>query len=570
MALMHPRELDESHVKSRAEIAVFRAIEQGLSDEWRVYHDVSFIRRDHATGATPDEIDFVLVHPDRAVICLEVKGGGIECQHGEFRRIVKGKRERMPNPFTTALDHRFEFERFIGDHRPPVRTKDIFFVHALATPDINVQTWVLAPDAPEELVVDQREMRDGMESAIGKVLDYHEGSRDKRTAPGPEMAAFLDALLAPAIIREITLANEINHDEDRIVWLTEQQMTVLNTNARVPRLDVTGMAGSGKTLLAIEHAERRAALGRDVLYVCFNRALADDLNRKIHVHGLRITNFHKLCVDEAIANGVTPTWHRKADAPREYFDQELPELLVDAATAKEGLFDDIIIDEAQDLSDYYLAALLATLRDETTAHVWLFRDDNQAVFRSDLTVPEGFLPADLNVNCRNTQAIHSELAAMYDGVLSPECIGPEGRPVEWIDADDEAAAVAEAIERLCGKGEVPHDDIVVLSAHRLDGSQVGRGEHQGFAFTTERWGFTDDPDDPRPRIRFESVRAYKGLEAPVVILCELGDIEDDEERERHLYVGASRARSHLVVVGARDPAAAVALGGGSSTGGADE
>lgn len=47
MALMHPRELDESHAKSRAEIAVFRAIEQGLSDEWRVYHDVSFIRRDH-------------------------------------------------------------------------------------------------------------------------------------------------------------------------------------------------------------------------------------------------------------------------------------------------------------------------------------------------------------------------------------------------------------------------------------------------------------------------------------------------------------------------------------------
>lgn len=555
MALMHPRQLDEAQVKSRAEVAVFHAIERDLGDAWSVYHDVSFLRRDHATGAAHDEIDFVLVNPDRAIICLEVKGGGIECQHGEFRRIVKGQREPMPDPFTTALDHYFEFGRYVTAHRPPVRMKDVFFVHALATPDINVNSWALAPDAPEEVVIDQREMRDGVAAAIDKVLAFHEGSRDKRTAPGADLAAFLDALLAPTVIRDVTLANQINSDEDRIAHLTEQQKRVLNSNARVPRLDVTGMAGAGKTMLALEHAKRRAALGRDVLYVCFNRALADELNEGLDVAGLRVTNFHKLCVDEALANGVTPTWHGKADAPREYFESELPDLLVDAATAKDGLFDDIIIDEAQDLSDYYLAALLATLRDETTAHVWLFRDDNQRVFGTDLTVPDGFLPADLHVNCRNTQAIHAEVASMYEGVLEPECIGPDGRPVQWITTDDQAAAVGRVIERLCGEGEVAHDDIVVLSAHRMAGSRVGRASYETFAFTTKRWGFDDDPNDTRPRVRFESVRAYKGLEAPVVILCELDDIEDPEERRRELYVGASRARSHLVVVGDRDGSA---------------
>jgi Nuclease-related domain/AAA domain/UvrD-like helicase C-terminal domain len=554
MARMHPRQLDEAHVKSDAEVDVFRALERDLDDDWLVFHDVSFLRKDPAAGVKPDEIDFVLVHPDRAIICLEVKGGGIECRGGEFRRISKGKRERMPNPFTTALDHRFEFARWLDDHKPPVRTKDIFFVHALATPDISVHSWQLAPDGPEEVVIDQIEMRAGMDSAIEKVLSYHagagSGSGDTRKPPGAEMAQFIRDLLAPEIVREITLANAINKDEDRIVELTEQQMAVLNTSARVPRLDVTGMAGSGKTLLAIEHAKRRAALGRDVLYVCFNRALADELNERIEEDGLRIANFHKLCVDESLASGVTPTWYGKANAPAEYFAEELPDLLVDAAAAKDGLFDDIVIDEAQDLGDHYVTALLATLRNEGTAHVWIFRDDNQRVFDQELNVPEGFQPADLNVNCRNTQTIHAEIAGMYEGVLAPECIGPEGRPVEWVAPDGEGAAVGQVIARLLGPDEVPPHDIVVLSAHGWRSSDVVKAQSDELVLWSRSWGFPNpDEDDPRPRVRFESIKAYKGLEAPVVVLCELEAIDDEADREREFYVGASRARSHLVVVG---------------------
>jgi hypothetical protein len=554
MARMHPRDLDESHVKSDAEVDVFRAIERDLPDDWLVFHDVSFLRRDHATGVKPDEVDFVLVHPDRAIVCLEVKGGGIECRAGEFRRIKDGKRERMPNPFTTALDHRFEFGRWLDDHHPPVRTKDIFFVHALAVPDISVHSWQLAPDGPEEVVIDQIEMREGMASAIEKVLAFHAGSRDKRRAPGEETARFMRDLLAPEVVREITLANEINRDEARIVDLTEQQMTVLNTNARPPRLDVTGMAGSGKTLLAIEHGKRRAALGREVLYVCFNRALADHLNEQIDVPGLRIANFHKLCVDEALAAGLTPTWHQKANAPPEYFAEELPGLLVDAATAAAGLFDDLIVDEAQDLNDVYFMAVRAALRDETTAHVWIFRDDNQRVFGQQLSVPAEFVPADLNVNCRNTQTIHGLLQPMYEGALAPVCAGPEGRPVEWLTAGDQVAAVAEAIRRACGQGEVPHEDVVVLSAHGWRKSDVARAQFDDFVLWSKSWGFPNpDDDDPRPRVRFESIKAYKGLEAPLAVVCELGAIEDEDERRRELYVGASRARSHLVVVGAGPP-----------------
>ena len=45
----------------------------------------------------------------------------------------------------------------------------------------------------------------------------------------------------------------------------------------------------------------------------------------------------------------------------------------------------------------------------------------------------------------------------------------------------------------------------------------------------------------------DSIRRFKGLERPVVVLVELKS--DDKRREQLLYVGASRATQHLIVIG---------------------
>ena len=45
----------------------------------------------------------------------------------------------------------------------------------------------------------------------------------------------------------------------------------------------------------------------------------------------------------------------------------------------------------------------------------------------------------------------------------------------------------------------------------------------------------------------ETIRRFKGLERPVVVLVELDPA--DPRLDRLLYVGASRARQHLVVIG---------------------
>ncbi len=54
------------------------------------------------------------------------------------------------------------------------------------------------------------------------------------------------------------------------------------------------------------------------------------------------------------------------------------------------------------------------------------------------------------------------------------------------------------------------------------------------------------PDLPSDAILCETIRRFKGLERPVIILVELAP--DDERLDRQIYVGASRARQHLVVI----------------------
>src|ERR671936_2426328 len=99
MAVMYPKRLLAEDVKSRAEERLFELLRDGLDDRWEVFHSASVVVRDHAEGTQDDECDFVLCHPDEGIVCLEVKGGGVECQYGEWYRLGRdGQRERIPDP----------------------------------------------------------------------------------------------------------------------------------------------------------------------------------------------------------------------------------------------------------------------------------------------------------------------------------------------------------------------------------------------------------------------------------------------------------------------------------------
>lgn len=146
-----------------------------------------------------------------------------------------------------------------------------------------------------------------------------------------------------------------------------------------------------------------------------------------------------------------------------------------------GQWDALLVDEAQDLHDHWLAALRYSLRDEPHAPVWLFLDDNQRVYEADFTVPGDFFRWELGTNCRTTQAIHRQLLRLYDSEIVPDARGPEGRDPELYHADNRAETVDALLNRLLGPDDVAPQDVVVLSSHARERSAVAQALGRRFA-----------------------------------------------------------------------------------------
>ena len=182
MAVMYPRTLFEPDLKSRAEGKVFDALEARLDDEWEVFHSAAWVVRDKKQGVEDGEIDFVLVHPEHGIVCLEVKGGGIECQHGEWYGIHDGKRERIRDPFKQAIDHPYDLRRKLAD-MPAKGGGSLAIVHAVAFPDITVHE--LRPGAGRAGGADHRPQRDRHDRRIDRARPrLPPGARERsREAP---------------------------------------------------------------------------------------------------------------------------------------------------------------------------------------------------------------------------------------------------------------------------------------------------------------------------------------------------------------------------------------------------
>lgn len=524
MALMYPPRLHGDEVKSRAERKVFDALRDQLSPTWEAFHAASWMTRDELKGARDGEIDFVIAHPERGIICLEVKGGRIESDQGQW--FTGSPRKRIRDPFLQALDHRYALKRKIAE-QPGFENLDLFIVQAVAFPEISVGSLSLGPDAPPDIVIDRKRL-ERVEDALDRIVAWHRGRQDKRQKPGSDGMDMIRSLLAPRIAIEVPLAERILEEEEQLVLLTAEQSRLLKCMAREPRMLVTGCAGSGKTMLAVEQAKRAAARGKDVLFVCFNRRLRDHLADREAGSGVDFFTFHGLCLSMAGRAKIKLSQYPGDDTPQSFWLDELPTALVDAVTELGPQYDALFVDEAQDVHTHWLTALMSTLRDEQNDQVWLFMDSNQRVYEADLEIPAGvFRLHDLPYNCRNTQTIHREVMKKFYGDVVPEAMGPPGRELEFHPTPDQPKKVAALLKRLIDRDEVLPDDIVVLSSHGVDKSDVAPFVPAGVAFS--------------------SIRGFKGLEAPVAILCELEDL-DDMTMDRQLYVGISRAKNHCLIV----------------------
>jgi len=126
--------------------------------------------------------------------------------------------------------------------------------------------------------------------------------------------------------------------------------------------------------------------------------------------------------------------------------------------------------------------------------------------------------------------------------------GPDGLEVVWIEAESEADKVAAAyreLRRLIFTEEVDPGDIAVLV----------NGPSGRLAFLERCAGtsipISDAEDVAREEVIVDTVRRFKGLERPAVIVVVTGD---EMPRPELAYVAFSRAKAFLNVVSSSEEA----------------
>ena len=227
------------------------------------------------------------------------------------------------------------------------------------------------------------------------------------------------------------------------------------------------------------------------------------------------------------------------------FDDVWPELLMQAYDRLcEERYDAVIVDEGQDFLPLWWTAVQAGLDPDGPGLLRIFYDNNQRVYGSANDLPEevSLVPIRLTLNLRNTRRIHELVRQHYTG-HEIEAVGPEGVEVRWItqnNPDVLRQLVSDCVERLCSVELVSPDSIAVLTATETAIERIAPGNRLS-GFRTIRC-----EESSQGGVVVDSIRRFKGLERPVVVIAASPEIVVNEELP---YVALSRARTHLIIAG---------------------
>jgi hypothetical protein len=568
MARMLPSQFDSSTV-STAERKLFDLIKNDPGTEtYIVLHSLGLAKR---AKKPYGEIDFVVMIPGFGVFCIEVKGGRLACEDGEWTTTNRrGETDKLKrSPFMQAREGMFEIRDAVLNRAPVGFPSSVVFGYAVAFPDISFS--VQSPEWQQWQVIDRESLRQPISISLRRLAQEHRRaysipSRVKE--PTNETIRIVQKMLRPDFEIVVTRGAQIEDTEEQLLRLTEEQYDGLDTLEANERCLAEGAAGTGKTMLALEFARHSALAGRRTLLLCFNQLLGDWFGRRVAEFGLAdrlIAGRHYQLLRRAILDSTVSAEFQEDESRSnrsDLFNEVFPLYGVEALERLGERFDQLVVDEAQDLlTGGVLAVWDAWVEGGLKSGRWAVFGDfhKQAIFqgsasgnelRQRLTAEAGsFARVPLNQNCRNTVNIGEETSLLSGFSSLPYRMGQVvGLPVDYRyynSTKGQCEALAMTLRRLLAEGIKAHD-IVVISAKRLSNSGVASVQGEDH-FCLAGIGDASPSKARVPVIRFATAQAFKGMESPVVVLCDV-DAVNESQSQALLYVAMSRARSHLTVL----------------------
>ena len=524
---------DHPDFANDAEEIVWSAVKKKLRPEDVMLHGLRFT--DPVEGDV--EIDLLILMPDRGMAIVEIKGGHITYGDGQVRQ-TGADGVHVIDPAGQAAKEARAVRRYL-ERQPTWSRGQVRAGWLVALPFTNV-TADLGPELRRDVLIGSNDLDD----AAGRIFDrLGEPSLQVGVPQGDWVQSALDHLLGvldEAGEVQARTAQRLRHIEQ----LTAQQSALLSVIRNVPRFEVTGAAGTGKTWMAMEQAHRWAKRGERVCFVTYTRGVVESIRRALldlpeSEHPAYIGTFFQLAFEWGIhANGPTDP---------EFWDRRGPEEMQQRAAAllADQRFTAFVVDEAQDFADSWWPALLAS--GTPGARIAVFRDDEQSVFTQRRGRPDVDLtPLVLDENLRNArQVVDTFRPLIHADVVSR---AGDGFPVEFVEctSDDVVSRADDVVADLVDhRGWLPEHVALLTTKHRHP-VQLELDADKSLYWN----GFWDEDD-----VFYSTVAGFKGLERPAVVLCVDG-FHDDLDPRNVLYAGMSRARDLLIIVAPQEAIAA--------------
>lgn len=541
----------------KAELALWRAFETGLGEDWFVYPNLKYI--DDGEQCREGEADFVLLHREHGMLVVEVKGYGVKRNgQGQWMRLDPGGEWRplKQSPFAQAERTKWQLVEIL-QHRmkrafPDIDGFPLVHGHACCFPLTSVGDLNLPLEVPRTLLFDVDDL-ERIEERVLQALGVF-AAKAGRAASGLDKKSFKrfrKQVVHPTLELVPTMSAAIRAESAALVQLTGEQRYIMDGLSLNRRIGVLGGAGTGKTLMALEAARRFAAAGESVLLLCFNRQLAGHLKDLTapgdgdEASAIKATNFHSLCVGAHWkVHDRGPDIPSDRSAAEAWWRDESPCLLYEGLEAKVmDRFDAIVIDEGQDFAEPWWTVIDDLLNDSAAGRLVVFYDPHQTIFGRACHVPELPTRFQLRRNMRNTRRIGALVGELAGIDLEMHPRAPEGRdPV--VHAQGSPARTVRELDELISRlteteGLLP-DQIAILTPHTRGRSTLAEvGALGGCELAT-------DPRDRDGKLLHATIGAFKGLESDVVILLDI-DPNDPRADRNARYVAVSRAR-HLLHV----------------------
>lgn len=529
MAKFYPTIINSFH-SSEGECLVYEALSK-LNNEYVVFHSYRWLGEINQRRSE-GEADFVVLHPQKGILSIEVKAGSIAYYNGNWIQTNRHTKEsKIIDPVGQAAESQYRIQNYLRRHfngQIPIVGRAVWF------PSVSIHDKITLPlEVNRDIIFDVGSL-DNPAKDLDKAFSYWKLNLGVR---GTELCIHdfknVIKLLMPSFKIVESVASTAFESKRSYIQMTRQQASILNFLQEQPTAVIHGPAGTGKTMLAIEKANMLASKGEKVLYLCFNEFLVSYLKEHYKDTGIIFHNIRSLAEElmphvECSISEIIPRF-------TEYFQNEYDDCL--------WSYNNVVIDEGQDIPESILEHI-SILTDMLNGHYYVFYDKNQYIMMHKSTHwldTYGDCRLVLYKNCRNTAEIARTIGTTVENIKKDVYINdlsgiiPKGSfykmPKELI------AVVSDFVTRML-QDKLKVEDVVILTIDSVKNSMLQNNMHIGSIpiSTTPKKG----------HILFTSVRKFKGLEAKAILLIDIYvDKLDDELHKRLVYVGCSRASTYL-------------------------